>query len=473
MNSAFEKISGYSREEAIGENPRILKSGRQKTAFYTELWNTITGGEIWYGKFINRRKNMELYSEETTISPVYTNGVISNFVAVKRDVTKEEELEQQFRQSQKMESVGRLAGGVAHDFNNMLSVILGYSELALASMSPQDKLYKNIEEIRKAGKRSADLTAQLLAFSRKQTIMPRVVNLNDAVGNMLKMLRRLIGENIQLTWIPGARLGNIYLDPAQIDQLLANLCVNARDAIKNTGKIIIETRQVEFDEAYCEHHVYAKPGTYILLAVSDNGCGMEKEVKDKIFEPFFTTKAQNKGTGLGLATVYGIVKQNKGLINVYSEPGEGSSFKLYFPLHSAPQVKEEAKEKAPLPSGRGERILLVEDEPSILELTQTMIESIGYSVIATTSPQEALLLAAGQKEEIALLLSDVVMPGMNGKQLAEQLQKIHSNMKILFMSGYTSDVIANHGVLEEGIHFITKPFTLQEIAKALKEMLKS
>lgn len=473
VNPAFEKISGYSRDEALGKNPRVLKSGRHDQAFYKELWDTITSGNVWRGKIINRHKNGSFYTEEATISPVYdTNKQISNFVAVKRDVTKEEELEQQFLQAQKMDSIGRLAGGVAHDFNNMLSVILGYSELALASLDPQDKLYKNIEEIRNAGLRSADLTRQLLAFSRKQTIDPRTINLNDTVNSMLKMLRRLIGEDINLVWIPGAKLGNIYIDPAQVDQLLANLCVNARDAINGTGNIIIETTQVVFDEAYCADHTYAKPGAYVQLTVSDDGCGINEQVKDKIFEPFFTTKPEGEGTGLGLSTVYGIVKQNDGLINVYSEPGEGTSFKLYFPLKEASQEMEGTEEDVNIPKGNGELILLVEDESSILEMTRKMIESLGYSVLATTSPNEALLFATEQKDEIVLVISDVVMPGINGKQLAEKLKKIHSNMNILFMSGYTSDVIANHGVLEKGVQIISKPFTLPELAQKIHDVLR-
>ncbi len=473
VNPAFEKVSGYPREEAIGQNPRILKSGKQDNAFYIELWNTITAGNVWHGKFVNRKKNGELYIEETTISPVYDkNKQIMNFVAVKRDVTKEEELEQQFMQAQKMESIGRLAGGVAHDFNNMLSVILGYSELALANMNPEDKCYKNIEEIRNAGKRSADLTSQLLAFSRKQTIAPRVVNLNEAVRKMLKMLRRLIGEDINLIWKPGENLGNIYIDPTQVDQMLANLCVNSRDAINGAGEIIIETKQAVFSEAYCERHTYASPGVYIQLTVSDDGCGMEKSVKEKIFEPFFTTKVKGKGTGLGLATVYGIVKQNEGLINVYSEPGNGTSFKLYFPLYTEIPDIDIIEEEIKYPLGNGERILMVEDEPSIMEMTKTMLENLNYTVIATTSPEEALILAAEQNEEVVLLLSDVVMPGMNGKQLADHLKKIHPDMNVLFMSGYTTDVIANRGVLEEGVNFISKPFALPDLAKKIYEVLK-
>lgn len=474
VNPAFEQITGYSKEEVMGANPRFLKSGKHEPDFYTHLWNTITSGQIWRGKFINKRKNGELYNEETTISPVHdSNDKISNFVAVKRDVTKEEELEQQVRQAQKMDSIGRLAGGVAHDFNNMLSVILGYSELALTKLNPEDKLYKDIQEIHKAGKRSADLTTQLLAFSRKQTIAPRVLNLNDAVSSMLKMLRRLIGEDINLIWKPGPNLGNIRLDPAQIDQILANLCVNARDAIEGTGNIIIETQEVDFDEDFCQNHSFANPGRYIQLMVSDDGCGMDEEIKANIFEPFFTTKAQGAGTGLGLAMVYGIVKQNNGIITVYSEKRQGSSFKLYFPLHKAPEEDNKSKDKEQLPKGNGELILLVEDEPSILELTKAMIEKLGYSVIATISTEEALILAAEQEKKIDLLLSDVVMPVMNGKQLADHLLKINPDMKVLFMSGYTSDVIANRGVLEEGINFINKPFSRSQLAQKLQETIKS
>ena len=473
INPSFEKITGYSRVEVLGQNPRIIKSGEQGHAFYKELWDTISGGQVWKGKFVNRRKDGQLFSEEATISPIFdTAGNIINYVAVKRDVTKEEKLERQFQQAQKMESVGRLAGGVAHDFNNMLSVILGYSELVLSKMDPADKLYNIIQEINKAGQRSADLTTQLLAFSRKQTIAPKPLDLNDTVSNMLKMLRRLIGEDINMLWIPGANPWKIHMDPAQIDQILANLCVNARDAIKDTGQVVIETDNVTFDDAYCQTHAYAKPGAYIMLAVSDDGCGIDGKIKNKIFEPFFTTKAQGEGTGLGLATVYGIVKQNEGLINVYSEPGQGTSFKIYFPRYKGEDIVEKKEKAKVLPEGHGELILLVEDETAILEMVQSMLESIGYSVITAKTPREALHLVQDQTSRIELLMTDVVMPGMNGKELAIQLHHSFPDMKVVFMSGYTSNVIAHRGVLDKGVNFITKPFSLPALAEKLHEVLK-
>ncbi len=473
VNPAFEKISGYTRSEVLEKNPRILKSGKQDKSFYKVLWETITAGKVWRGKIVDRCKDGSLYTEECTISPVFDEeGKISNYVAVKRDITKEEELEQQFRQAQKMESIGRLAGGVAHDFNNMLSVIIGYSQLALAKLSSGDKLYKILQEILKAGQRSANLTSQLLAFSRKQTIDPQIINLNDAVNNMLKMLRRLIGENINLVWKPDTELWSNYMDATQVDQILANLCVNARDAINGPGRITIETKNVIIDDEYCRNHMYARPGDYVMLSVSDTGCGMDEQTKSRIFEPFFTTKAAGQGTGLGLATVYGIVKQNEGFVNVYSEPGEGTSFKLYFPRHKRVNTAENQTEKK-LPTGRGEHILLVEDEPAILEMTQTMLESIGYSVISAKTPEEALRLVREKGDHIQLMMSDVVMPGMNGKELANELKTLHPEIKVLFMSGYTSDIIAHQGVLDKGINFITKPFSLPELAEKINAVLKN
>ena len=334
VNPAFERMTGYSREEAVGQNPRILKSGKQDELFYRNLWETISGGRTWAGRMVNKRKDGTLYTEEATISPVRdASGRIVNYVAVKRDITEHLRLAAQFQQAQKMESVGRLAGGVAHDFNNMLGVILGHAELALEQVDPAQPLHADLEEIRKAAERSADLTRQLLAFARKQTVAPKVLDLNETVEGMLKMLRRLIGEDIDLAWLPGADLWPVKMDPSQIDQILANLCVNARDAIAGVGKVTIETGNGAFDEDYCADHAGFVPGEYVLLAVSDDGCGMDKETLAHIFEPFFTTKEMGKGTGLGLATVYGIVKQNNGFINVYSEPGQGTTFKIYLPRH--------------------------------------------------------------------------------------------------------------------------------------------
>lgn len=407
-----------------------------------------------------------------------TSGNVLSLIVVHQDVTEEErnkrekiQLQEQLQHALKMEAIGRLAGGVAHDFNNMLGVILGHTELALEQINPDQPLFADLHEIRKAAKRSADLTQQLLAFARKQTITPKVLDLNETMGGMLKMLRRLIGEDIVLDWIPGKNLGPIKIDPSQLDQILANLCVNARDAITDTGKIVIATATASFDATYCSDHAGFFPGDYILLSISDDGLGMDQETLDKLFEPFFTTKETGKGTGLGLATVYGIVKQNNGFITVDSTPGLGSSFKIYLPLQpgTAEQSPKSIPEKAAV---RGqETILLVEDEPGILHMAKTMLERLGYNVVGASSPREAVRLTEKFAGEIHLIMTDVIMPGMNGRDLASQLLRRYPNLKSLFMSGYTADVIAHHGVLNEAVHFIEKPFTMKDLAAKVREAL--
>jgi two-component system cell cycle sensor histidine kinase/response regulator CckA len=382
-------------------------------------------------------------------------------------------LEAQLLQAQKMESVGRLAGGVAHDFNNMLSVISGYAELALEKVDPGDPLHADLKEIQDAARRSAEITRQLVAFARKQTISPKVLDLNFTVEGMLNMLRRLIGEDIDLAWLPKARLWPVKMDPAQIDQILANLCVNARDAISGVGKITIETSNVTLDEAYCTDHAGFVPGEFVLLAVSDDGCGMDGEVQEKIFEPFFTTKGPGKGTGLGLATVYGIVKQNDGFINVYSEPGRGTTFKIYLPRHAGQEEVKAAQNFEQLPAGRGETVLIVEDEQAIILIATKMLDRLGYRVLTADTPSEAIRLAREFTGRIHLLLTDVVMPEMNGRELADELQTQHPEIKILFMSGYTSNVIAHQGVLDAGVDFIQKPLILKELALKIRAILDS
>jgi PAS domain S-box-containing protein len=388
-----------------------------------------------------------------------------------RQRTEHEKLEKQLRQAQKMESVGRLAGGVAHDFNNMLGVILGHTEMALDDVDPEAPLHANLQAIHYAAERSAALTRQLLAFARKQTIAPKIINLNETVAGMLNMLRRLIGEDIDLLWQPGKNLPSVKVDPAQIDQLLANLCVNARDAIKGVGKITIETASAIFDEAYCAAHHGFLPGEYTLLAVSDDGCGMDKKTLNQIFEPFFTTKEQGKGTGLGLASVFGMVKQNKGFINVYIEPGQGTTFKIYLPAYEVKSGR--MAEKLPeLPlEGGNQTILLVEDEPAILQMTTMMLERLGYTVVPASTPGEAIRLALEYRGRIDLLMTDVVMPEMNGRDLAGNLLSHYPDLKRLFMSGYTANVIAHHGVLDPGINFIQKPFAMKELASKVRKAL--
>ncbi|OQX17109.1 MAG: hypothetical protein BWK76_10700 [Desulfobulbaceae bacterium A2] len=473
INPAFVRTTGYSREEAIGQNPRFLKSGQQDDLFYRTLWDTISSGRIWAGQMVNKRKDGNLYTEESTISPIRdASGRIINYVAVKRDITQHLRLTAQFHQAQKMEAVGLLAGGVAHDYNNMLSVILGYTELALGMVAPAEQLHADLEEIYKAAKRSTDITRQLLAFARKQTINPAVLDLNQIVQSMLKMLRRLIGEDIDLSWLPEAGLYPIKMDPTQIDQLLANLCINARDAIANVGTIIIETQNVVLDKTYCANNIELVPGKYALLTISDDGSGMDKETLNHLFEPFFTTKKMGQGTGLGLSTVYGIVKQNNGFINVYSEPGKGTTFKIYLPWHMGQTIENQRELILEVPVSQGETVLVVEDEPSLLKMDERILEKLGYKVLAACTPNEALSFTKEPANEIHLLLTDVVMPEMNGRELAERLQPLCPGMKTLFMSGYTATVIAHRGVLDEGVNFIQKPFSTKDLAVKIRDALR-
>ena len=388
----------------------------------------------------------------------------------KRAEEEQAKLEGQLQQSQKMESVGRLAGGVAHDFNNMLGVILGHVELALEVVDSSNPVFTDLREIQKAGRRSAELTNQLLAFARKQTVAPKVLDLNQTLAGMLKMLQRLIGEDIDLAWLPDTSLWSVKADPSQIDQILANLCVNARDAIADTGKVTIETGNKVFDEDYCASHAGYVPGDYVRLAVSDDGCGMDKETQAHLFEPFFTTIPVCQGTGLGLATVYGIVKQNNGFLNVYSEPGHGTTFRIYLPRHADEAVAVEAGQEKSATRG-SETILVVEDEPAILALTKTMLERLGYQVLVASSPGQAIQVAAEYTGQIHLLMTDVVMPEMNGRDLASQLSSTFPALKKLYMSGYTANVIAHHGVLYEGVIFIQKPFSKSDLARRIRAAL--
>ncbi len=412
-----------------------------------------------------------IYIVESYIG-VVEQGRLLRVWGVQRNITERKRMEEQLLQSQKMETVGRLAGGLAHDFNNMLSVILGNVEIAMEEVSPIQPLYAGLEEIRKATQRSAELTRQLLAFARKQTVAPKVLYLNDAINGMLKMILRLMGENIDLVWSPDCNLWKIKIDPVQIDQILVNLLVNARDAIGGVGKITIETKNMVFDKVYCANHDNFSPGEYVMLSVSDNGCGMNQETLTHIFEPFFTTKKFGKGTGLGLAIVYGIVKQNNGFINVCSEPGKGTIFKIYLPRHlgKTGQIYFESPEKDF--QGAQETVLLVEDEPAILKITKTMLERLNYKVLIASTPNQAISLAETHIGKIHLLITDVVMPEMNGRELANRLLSLYPAIKILFMSGYTADVIAYHGVLYDGVNFIHKPFTMQGLASKIQEVLQ-
>lgn len=369
-----------------------------------------------------------------------------------------------------MDAVGQLAGGVAHDFNNMLGIIMGHSELAILNADPNDPYREPFTAILDTARRSADLTKQLLAFSRQQTIDLKVMDLNQTINDTMKMIKRLIGEDIDLVWAPEPALWLVKMDSSQLDQILVNLCVNAQQAIGGTGKITLGTENVVIDSAYCDQLSYARPGKYVLLAISDNGAGISESIRDKIFDPFFTTKEKGKGTGLGLSTIYGIVKQNNGFINVYSEVGQGTTFKIYLPRHD----NEEEPETIPFvdgtQKGQGQTILVVEDSPDLLSITTVMLESLGYRVVAAATPAEALT-QVNKDQPIDLLLTDVVMPEMNGKILAEKISAICPAIKILYMSGYTANTIAHHGVLDEGIQYLSKPFFLQGLSEKVAALL--
>ncbi len=383
------------------------------------------------------------------------------------------EMENQLRQAQKMEAVGRLAGGVAHDYNNMTNVIMGYAELALEKLNENDQLYMDLQQIQYAARRSMELTRQLLAFARCQPIAPKVLDINYAVESIFKMLQHLIGEDIELIWCPSEQVGPIQIDPSQLDQILANLCVNARDAISGVGKIIIETSNIELDEAFCSLHRGSAPGAFVHLAVSDDGAGMDAATLDKIFEPFFSTKAIGRGTGLGLATVYGIVKQNQGYINAYSDPSGGTTINIYLPRVTGQSVASITGDTSEIAYGNDETLLVVEDEIAILRLVETILSQLGYRVIAARSPLEAIALAENYPERIDLLVTDVIMPELNGSDLANRLRTFIPGLRVLFMSGYTANVIMHRGILDKGVFMIQKPFAKMELAAKVREVLTS
>ncbi|NVN98047.1 MAG: PAS domain S-box protein [Geobacteraceae bacterium] len=451
-----DTMDRYLMEEVISNHKTFSKEYR--------IIRQNDGEILW----LDGRGKAEFDNDGTILSLL---GTIQDITERKKAENEKAKLEAQLHQAQKMESIGSLAGGVAHDFNNKLSVILGYAQLAQMVAGSGSNIHSHLQEICKAAESSADLTRQLLAFARQQTITPKILDLNKTVTGMFKMLNRLIGENIHLDWQTKSDLWPIKFDPSQIDQILANLCVNARDSISENGKISIETENSTIDESYITRYPDVLTGDYVKIALSDNGCGMDKDTIDRIFEPFFTTKEEGKGTGLGLATVFGIVKQNNGIINVYSEPGVGTTFTIYLPRYRG-KFEEIEPERATIPTPRGlETILLVEDELAILNMAAMTLTRQGYTVLSANSSTEALRLAQEYAGRINLLITDLIMPEMNGKKLSHALQSLNPQLKSIFMSGYTADVISQHGVLEEGVNFIQKPFLLPDLAFKVRKAL--
>jgi PAS domain S-box-containing protein len=476
VNPAFTRLTGYTAEEALGKLLRnlIRSDDNNALAFFDECWATILAGHTWRGQMVNLRKDGRPYTEDQVVTPILdASGAITHFIAIKEDITERLQLEAQYRQSQKMDSVGQLASGIAHDFNNLLTVINGMSELVLAQITPANPMFADVQEIGRSGERAAVLTRQLLAFSRQQILETRVVSLDVVVAGMESLLRRLLGEDIDLVVVSTPGLGRVKADPGQLEQVITNLAVNARDAMPQGGHLTIETHNVTLDEDAAPQHGVAMPsGSYVVLAVSDSGVGMDEVTRASIFEPFFTTKAPGKGTGLGLSTVEGIVKQSDGFIRVYSEVGKGTSFKIFLP-----QVTEAGRPDRPAPivvsmSGT-EIILLAEDNAGLRSLVTRVLEPAGYTVLGAATGDDALHVLERHDGPVHLLLSDVVMPGMSGRHLAEQLTQTCPEMKVLYMSGYTSDTIVRHGVLEAQMPFLNKPFTAAALLRKVREVLDS
>lgn len=478
VNPAFERLTGHTRAQVLGQFPHILAHGTRDPAVCREIWHALTQGNRWQGRLAGRKKNGMHYEAEIDISPVHdATGQAAGFVIVQRDITRERVLETQLGQSQKMEAIGWLAGGVAHDFNNILTVILSCADILLDACDSDDarewpsgsEIRADLNTIREVANQAAELTRRLLTFSRKQVWQPQVLDLNAAITDTERILRRLIGEDVSLRSELAPTLGHVRADPVQIEQVIVNLAVNARDAIRLRsvdieGQIVVETANVVLE------HFGVKPGAYVMMAVSDNGIGMGEEVKSHLFEPFFTTKERDKGTGLGLATVYGIITHSGGYVDFDSEPGKGTTFRVYLPRVAEDSSAVHEQDTKNLPKGT-ETILLVEDEDAVRNLARRVLEQCGYTVLGACHPGAALLYGKAFAGSIHLLVTDVVMPEMGGGKLVERLTSLCPEMKVLYISGYTGDVVAHHGVHNASGTFLQKPFTPAALAQKVREVL--
>ena len=477
VNEASRAILDLDLEELIRQTTEVYGEDPERGATQQEILESTLADGHWEGEVVNTSGDGRDILMHCRTKIVYDDaGKPLCLVGVSTDITDKAEQEKQLEQSRKMESVGRLAGGVAHDFNNLLMGIMGYIDLCRTAVEPDHPIHQWLDEITSDAQRSASLTRQLLTFSRREPVTPQVLDTNDRISSMLKMLRHLIGENMKLVWQPGPVAGRIKMAPSHIEQIVVNLSVNARDAIgsEGSGKIEIATHNAAIDADYCSSHSHATPGDYVLLAVSDNGCGMDAETLEHVFEPFFTTKGSEEGTGLGLATVYGIVEGNGGFIDIDTEPGRGTTFHVYLPRVEGEVVPEPAADSSVDSSeaaGGDETILLVEDEKSIRVTVRLFLQDMGYTVLAAESPKAALELVAAHTTAIDLLITDVIMPGMNGRELADQLGAEFPDLKVLFISGYSGDAITRDGILDEGVEFLPKPITRDRLAVKLREML--
>jgi PAS domain S-box-containing protein len=479
VNQGAEIMYRCAREDLIGKAPPdVAAPGLNDLDLIQQMSAEVarTGIPVHF-RFWAVRKDGEIFPKEVGVTRGRYFGQ-NVLIAVARDISaavqaeaEKERLQTQLAQARRLESIGRLAGGVAHDFNNMLQTILGNAELALGDLPPGSETRESVEEIRKAAERSANLTRQLLAFARRQTIAPRLLDLNEAIAGTLKMLQRLLGEGIQLAWHPDVHPFQVEMDPSQLDQILVNLCVNARDAMSGQGILAIETGTAALDAAACAKYEGVAPGEFVVLAVRDNGAGMDKDTLEHLFEPFYTTKDVGLGTGLGLATVYGIVRQNRGFIHVESAPGQGAAFEIHLPRHRGPSATAAPPPPARAPARGHETLLMIEDDPAILDLARRMLERLGYTLLTAQIPSEALNLVRTRHDPVHLLITDVVMPDMNGKELARQIQALRPGLKCLFISGHTADILAPQGILAPGVHFIQKPFSVSDLADKIRAVL--
>ncbi len=480
VNKKFEETTGYSMDEMLGKNPGILKSGKTPESTYIELWSRLNQGKEWRGEFHNKKKNGDFYWELAFITPIKNDlGKISHYLAIKEDITERKELELQLMQSQKMESVGTLAGGISHDFNNILTVINGYSDLVLMRLKKTDPMFEEISTIKKAGKRGEKLTRQIMAFSRKQIFHPLVININTIIKGLENMLKSLIEEDFSIIFDLSPDIPLIKADPGQIEQILINLLVNARDAINlktqkaHKKKIIVKTGIQYVDEHFSKKHFLSQKGLHIYISVEDNGIGMTDDVRQNIFEPFFTTKIRGKGTGMGLATVYGIVKQNNSSILVFSSPGEGTTFQILWPVTSEKLSNVDSKEINDSDLFGEEVILFVEDDKHVKDFAVTALEDFGYKVHSSINGKHAFDYVKENDLKFDLLITDLVMPVMNGKELSEKILKLYPDIKVLFTSGYTENQLVKSGELEENINFLPKPYTAKSLLTYVRKILTS
>ncbi|NIR45994.1 MAG: PAS domain S-box protein [Gemmatimonadetes bacterium] len=474
VNPAFERVTGYSPDEVLGKNPRILSSGRHEPEFYRELWDTLLRGEVWAGRLQNRRKDGSLFQQEGTIAPVRdVAGRVVNYVSVARDVTREAELEEQLRQAQKMEALGQLAGGVAHDFNNVLTAIIANSEMLVGDLEAAGQPTVLAEEIKAAGGRAAALTRQLLTFSRRQVLQPELVDLSVTIDGVTQLIGRLIGDEVELELSLARDLGRVRIDRGQLEQVVVNLAVNARDAMPEGGKLIIETSNTEVEEAEAGSQDLACSGPHVLLAMTDTGTGMDTDTRTRIFEPFFTTKPKGKGTGLGLSTAYGIVKQSGGFIRVYSEPGRGTTFRIYLPRVSETSEPGVAFTREPeLKASHGESVLVVDDDDSVRIAACRVLGDAGYRTFEAEGPLQALDLIERCDAAIDLMITDLVMPDLDGEQLAQRVARLSPRTRIIFVSGYSEKTLESD-LLRSGVPFLSKPFCNKALLRKVAEVLQA